>query len=468
MKIIIYGAGKLGSKLAEMLSHKENYVAVVDTNETALEKINQKLDVLTLKANGAKLEIMKQLAVKNADFVIAVTSNDETNILIAMMAKKLGCKKVIARVRSPEYAAQIPFLKDSMDVDFIVNPDLLMAKKIMKYLPQESVIHLEEFAKGFVKMADFKVEKIKGMAGKKLKDLDITGSILIAAILREGKIIVPHGETELIPTDIVYMIGSKESINNYCAAYENKRTKKRVKRILIVGGGKAGFYLADKLATHGSTVKIIERNKQRCIYLAEQLENAIVIHADGTDISILEAENICEMDALITVTGFDEDNLLLALLGKQYGVKKAIAKVSRPSYIPIIEKLGIDVAVNPVLITAANILRFIQGGRIEALSILLDGQAEVVEAIIDKKSKIVDRKLSGLGFPKGIIVGAIVHEGKVIIPNGDSIIRAGDRVVVFCTEAEIATVERLFYKAKGGVLDELWNSYKNTRKSTPL
>ncbi|MCD5414355.1 MAG: Trk system potassium transporter TrkA [Clostridiales bacterium] len=463
MKIIIYGAGKLGSKLAELLSQKENYVAIVDTSETALEKINQKLDVLTLKANGAKLETMNDLAVKSADFVIAVTSSDETNILIATMAKKLGCKKVVARVRNPEYSAQISFIKENMNIDFIVNPDLLMAKKIMKYLPQDNIMHIEEFAKGFVKMADFKVEKIEGMSGKKLKDLNISGSILIAAILREGKVIIPHGDTELISSDIVYMIGSKESINEYCDTYEKKRSKKAIKRVMILGGGKAGFYLADKLSSYRSNVKIIERSKNRCMYLAEQLENAVVIHGDGTDINLLESENVSEMDALITVTGFDEDNLLLALLGKQYGVKKAIAKVSRPSYIPIIERLGIDVAVNPVLITVAEILRFIQGGRIEALSILLDGQAEVVEAIIDKKTKITNRKIADLAFPKGIIIGAIVHEDKVTIPSGESVICEGDRVVVFCTESEIATVEKLFYKSKGGLLDELWRSYKDIR-----
>jgi len=468
MQIIIIGAGKLGYKLAESLSHGNNNIVIIDNDEAALQRVNNNLDVLSFKANGVQLSVLEHLNIKNTDLVIAVTESDETNMLICTLAKKMGAKKVIARVRNPEYSTQVDFVREEMKIDYIANPDLETAKEIFKYLLKGQALHMEEFAKGKVSMLDFKVQNYEGLSGKKLREIKLPESTLIAALHRDGEIIIPHGDTEIFEQDIVYIIGKKESINTFIKLIDKPTDNKKAKKVLILGGGKAGFYLAKKLTNQGVSVKIVERDRDRCRYLAEQLKNTLVIHGDGTDTNLLNEENIADMDALVTLTGYDEENLLLALLSKRYGVNKVIAKVSRPNYIPIIEQLGIDVAINPILITASEILRFIQGGRVVSVSLLLCGQAEVLEIIANENSKVVGRTLNEVSLPQGIIIGSVVRKGKVIIPNGSTIISPGDRMIVFCLESEISQIEKYFYKVKGGLFNELWSSYKGTGKSTSI
>ncbi|TCK92621.1 trk system potassium uptake protein TrkA [Natranaerovirga hydrolytica] len=463
MRVIIVGVGKLGYKLAESLSLENNDVTVIDTETKALEKISDSLDVLTIKGNGIQLQVLEEVKAKNSDLVIAVTSNDETNMLVASMSKKIGCKKVVARIRNPEYANQLEFIKKEMGIDYIVNPELETAKEVAKFVLKGNAIHMEHFASGKVCMVDFRVQNLKNVEGKKIKDLEIPESVIIVAISRNGQIIIPYGETQIESTDTLYVIGKKENIAMFSKMCGALVSKKLVKKALILGGGKAGYYLANKLLKSGVNVKIIERDKDRCEYLAEKLGGALVIYGDGTDITLLNEEGLDEMDSLISVTGFDEENLLLALLAKQQGVDKVIAKVSRPNYIPIIEQLGIDLAVNPSIITASQILRFIQGGKVVSISLLLGGQAEVIEIIADENSQIVEKKLKDLGMPHGIIIGSIVQDGKVIIPNGESVIHSGDRVVVFCLQSQITLLEKFFYKRKGGLVNELWHSIKSVR-----
>lgn len=468
MQIIIVGAGKLGYKLAESLSHENNNVVIIDNNEQAIERVNNNLDVLSIKANGVQLSVLEKLNIKNIDLVIGVTDSDETNMLICTMAKKMGAKRVIARIRNPEYSNQIDFVKEEMQIDYIANPELETAKAIFKYLLKGQALNMEEFAKGKVSMTDFKVQNFENFSGKKLKDLKMPDSSLIVALQRNGQIIIPHGETEILPQDIAYIIGKKESVNIFLKTTDKLGEHKKAKKVLILGGGKAAFYLANKLTNHGVTVKIIERDKDRCKYLAEQLKNTLIIHGDGTDVNLLSEESFEDMDALVTLTGYDEENLLLALLSKRYGVNKVIAKMSRPNYIPIIEQLGIDVAINPIIITANEILRFIQGGRVVSISLLIGGQAEVLEIIANEKSKVVGKSLSEVALPKGIIIGSVVHKGKVTIPNGNTIIYPGDRMIVFCLQSETSHIEKYFYKLRGGLFDELWGSNKGVGKSTSV
>lgn len=468
MYVIIVGAGKLGYQLAESFTQGQNNVAIVDIDDNALLRVSNHIDLLTVKANGLQLTVLDELDVKNADLLISVTSSDETNMLISIMAKKLGCKRVIARIRNPEYGNQMEFAKNKLEIDYIANPELETAKEIAKYLLKGEAIHMEDFARGKVVMADFRINALKNMEGKRLRELDIAKSVLIVAILRDGEMIIPHGDTELISGDIIYVIGEKESISNFSKCCGAPVEKKHVKKAMILGGGKAAFYLARKLIASGVSVKIIERDKERCKYLVEELNNALVIHGDATDQQLLMEENITDMDALILLTGYDEENLLLSLLGKKYGIRKVIPKVSRPNYVPIIEQLGIDVAVNPILITASGILRYIQGGRVVSISMLLGGQAEVLEIIAPNNSKVVGVPLADLGLPKGIIIGAVVNNGKVIIPNGNTIINPGNRMVVFCLQSEVSSLDKFFYRTKGGLLDELQKSFKGLRKSTSI
>jgi len=450
MKIMIVGAGKVGYKLAEVLSNTENSITIVDNNVQALERVNENLDVLVYKANGVQVDALKNLNVESYDLAIAVTDSDETNIIVSSLSKKLGCNKVIARVRDPEYAQQRDFIKSVMEIDYIINPELATAKEIIRYLLSSYSFYTENFADGRIVMVDFNANDLGGFIGKKLKDLKNMDDLLIAAIYRNGSMIIPHGESMIIEDDVLYMIGKKEKINQLAKNNKLSIQEKYVRKVMILGGSKIGYYLAEKLSAMGIFVKIIEQDEERCEYLSDNLNSTLVVCGDCSDINFLEEEDISMMDAVIGVTGFDEENLLLTLMAKQLGVRKVIAKVSKPSYAKIIEKLGVDVALNPVDITASEILKFIRGGRAASVSFLLGGQAEVTEVIADESMGIVGKKIAEMRLPKGIIIGAIAHKDKVIIPKGDMVIHTGDRFVVFCHSSEMHVLETIFKVKKGG------------------
>jgi len=468
MEIIIVGAGKLGYKLAEAFAIEDNNVVMVDIKSSALDRADSQLDVLTVKGNGAQLSLLSSLKAGSKDLLVAVTSSDEANILIASTAKRLGCKKVAARVRNPEYSNQIDFVKKEMNIDYIANPEQETAKEISKYLIKGKALHMEDFAEGRVVMTEFRAKNLPLAKNTVLKDLDLPSQMLIAAIQRDGGIIIPHGDTIIKESDLVYIIGEKKTVNNYCIECGKPSIKRGAKKVMILGGGKAGYYLAKNLIKSGVQVKIVERSEERCRYLAEELPAALIIHGDGTDNHLLREENIGETDALVSLTGYDEENLLVALLAKKHGVEKVIAKVSRPNYVPIIEQLGIDVAINPVLIIASEILRYTQGGRVAALSLLLGGEAEVIEIITQENSSIVGKPLKALNLPKGLIVGAVVKNGDVIIPDGNTVIGPDQRLIIFILQSEVKILKKLFYKTRGGIFGELWDNYKGLRDPSSI
>ncbi|MDI9413638.1 MAG: Trk system potassium transporter TrkA [Bacillota bacterium] len=466
MEIVIVGAGKLGYKLAETLLGQDNNITVVDIEEGPLLKVASRLDVLTVRGNGVQLQVLDGLDMTKTDLVVAVTSSDETNVTICLMAKRLGCNKVVARVRNPDYVNQIDFFKESLDIDFITNPELDTAFDISRYILRGYTAHMESFAGGKVGLFDVPMQCLPALIGKKLSELDVFDQILVAAIYRNGQVIVPSGQTKLEENDVLYLIGQRENVTSFTKGLSLIGERQTARKVMIIGGGRAGYYLANRLLTNGLQVKVIEQNEERCNYLAENLKGALIIWGDGTDLDLLQEENLSGMDALISLTGNDEENLMLALLGKQQDVGKVVAKVSRSNFVPIIEKLGIDRAVNPVLISAGEIARFIQGGQIASLSILFGGQAEVVEIIVPQNAPIIGVELIKAKIPSGLIVGAIVRNGKVFIPKGNSIIEADDRVIVFCLQDEIASLQRLFYPQKRGIWRELWAGSKGSGKSS--
>jgi len=307
-----------------------------------------------------------------------------------------------------------------------------------------------DYAFGKVSLVNFNIKNLSEFVNKSISELNNIDGLLIVAISRNGDIIIPHGGTVLEENDIIYVIGQKDKIEIIAKKLKASVDKKLVKRVMILGGGKIGYYLAESLTQKGISVKIIESDLDRCKVLADKLnDKALVIHGDGTDIDLLEEEDLAEMDAFIGVTGYDEENLFMSLRAKQLDIGKVIAKISRQSYVHIIEKLGIDMAINPVNITASEILKFIRGGRVVSVSLLLDGQAEVTEIIASANLKILNRPIKSFNLPKGIIIGAIVHKGKVIIPKGDSKIQAGDRIVVFSLLSEVPALETFFHLKEG-------------------
>lgn len=457
MKVLIVGAGKFGYKAAESLMNCNIEVTLVDSCASVVNRMNDHLDVLAVHANGMQVSILKELGISDYDLLIASTSNDETNTLICMMAKKLGCKKTIARIRNPENLTQIDFIKNQFDIDHIVSPDLAIAREISRYILKNYNFYSGDFAKGKVQMQEFHVHHFHGFVNKRIMDLSNMEDLLIVAIKRNGKIIIPDGTTVILEEDILFIIGNSEKIDLWEKSFGLIRKKKQIKNVMIFGGGKVGYYIAKQLLQDNINVTIIEQNQERCIYLTERLGKAIIINGDGTDINLLEEENLANMDAFIGATNVDEQNILMTLMAKQNGVKKGIAKVSRPNYGQIIDRLDIDVALNPIYISASDILKFIRGGRVVSVFLLLGGQAEVTEVIIEEELKIVGKKIKELHLEKGIIIGAIVRKEEVIIPNGDTVICANDRLIIFCLTSNVNALNIFFKPGKGVRLHELFN-----------
>ncbi|NLD20124.1 MAG: Trk system potassium transporter TrkA [Clostridiales bacterium] len=448
MKVVIVGAGKLGMKVAKALLGGDHAVAIIDTNEEWLQKINSILDVMTINGNAKETRILRRMNIASYDFLIATTGNDEANIVISSLAKKLGCSKVIARVRDPEHMQQITFIKDAFDIDHIVNPDLGITLEIYKYLAEKYTLSNGIFSSGNASLIEFRVEKYPELIGLCMKEVTkVLPNMLVVGISRNGKVIIPHGDTVINNDDSLYVIGEKGPILDLNTKVHVRGKYTDLQKVMIIGGGKTGFYLAEKLSEFGAAVKIIEKSKERCHYLSTHLEDVMILHGDATDLNLLEEENLDMMDAVVTATGFDEDNLLLALTAKQHGIEDVIAKVSRTSYAEIISSMGVDMALNPLDITTSNIMRFVQGSKKVLSSQLIQGQAEIMEIIATPHMKILDTPLCELHLPKSIIIAAIHRGSQVIIPNGDTEILEDDKVILLSLLSDLSETERLLKDA---------------------
>ena len=445
MKVAIVGAGKLGVKVATALLGGDHYITVIDKNEAVLNRISQQMDVMTVAGHGKNIKLLENCGINSFDFLLASTDSDEKNIIIASFAKKLGCSKVIARVRDPEHMKQIDFIKETMNIDHIVNPDLSITMEIYKYLVEKYTLTNGIFSSGKVAMVQFNVKKYRKLSGLSMIEVrKVLPNMLIVAISRNGKIIIPHGQTIIEDNDTIYLIGEKSEIHEFHQKVHEKGKYTNLQKVMIVGGGKTGFYLADKLSEFGIAVKVIEKSKERCYYLSTHLDDVMILHGDATDTALLEEENIDEMDAFVTATGFDEENLLLALMAKQRGIEDVISKVSRQSYKNLIEKMGIDMALNPLDIITSTILRYVQGSKRIISSLLIQGQAEIMEIIASDEMKLTNVTLSELDLPDGVLIAAIHRGNRVIIPDGNTVILPDDKVTIFCLLSDIAEVESLF------------------------
>ncbi|MEG0829967.1 MAG: Trk system potassium transporter TrkA [Anaerovoracaceae bacterium] len=444
MNIVIVGAGKLGQKVTDALLGGDHSITIIDIDEDILEKLSSQMDIMTVNANGKETKVLKRIDIAAYDYLVAVTGSDEENIVIASFAKKLGCPKVIARVRDPEHMEQLAFIRDTMDIDYIVNPDLAITVEIYKYLAEKYTLSNGIYSSGKVSLLEFGAKKTPSLVGLEISQISsILDNMLVVALSRNGKIIIPHGDTVIHETDGVYIVGEKGPILALNDQVHEKGKYTDLQKVMIVGGGKTGLYLARKLVDFGAAVKIIEINKERCHYLSTHLEGVMILHGDATDLSLLEEENLDEMDAVVTTTGFDEENLLLALMAKRHGIEDVIAKVSRKSYSELIESMGIDMALNPLDITASNILRFVQGSKRVLSSLLIQGQAEIMEVVASRNMKLLNKPLLELDLPEGAIIAAIHRGLEVIIPTGETIIKENDRVLIFGLLTELPSIEKL-------------------------
>ena len=453
MKIAVVGAGKLGMKVVNALVGGNHSITVIDKNEAILNKISQQYDVLVACGNAKQISLLKRESIHTFDFLIACTDSDEKNIVIASFAKKLGCTKVIARVRDPEHMNQMDFIKETMNIDHIVNPDLGITLEIYKYLVEKYTLTNGIFSSGKVSLVQFKAKRLPRLIDLSMVEVSkVLPNMLVIALSRNGKIIIPHGQTTIEAGDTVYLIGEKNQIAELHRKVYEKGKYTDLQKVMIAGGGKTGYYLADKLSEFGVSVKLIEKSKERCYYLSTHLDDVMVLHGDATDSVLLEEENLDEMDAFVAATGLDEENLLLALIAKQRNIEDVIAKVSRQSYKDLIERMGVDMVLNPLDIVASNILRYIQGSKRIISYLLIQGQAEIMEIIASEDMKLANTPLKHVKLPDGVLVAAIHRGPKVIIPNGDTEILADDKVTIFCLLSDIGELEKLMTTKRGFLL----------------
>ena len=451
MKVAIVGAGKLGIKITEALLGGDYSVTIIDKNENLLQKLGSQMDLMTVNGNAKQISLLESIGIETYDYLISATNSDEKNIVICSFAKKLGCKKVIARVRDPEHMNQLDFIKDTMDIDYIVNPDLSITIEIYKFLVEKYTLSNGIFSSGKISLIEFSLDKMPEFIDKQIDEVEnILGNMLVVAISRNGKVIIPKKDCVINKEDSLYVVGEKTPIMKLNSHVHQKGKYTNLQKVMIIGGGKTGLYLAQKLSEFGISVKIIEKDKARCQYLSAHLDDVLILHGDATDINLLEEENIDEMDAVVTATGFDEENLLLALMAKKHGIEDVVAKISRESYSSLIESMGIDMALNPLDITASHVLRFIQGSKRVISSQLIQGQAEVIEIIADVHMKLIHKPIHHLCLPDGVIIAAIHRGTDVIIPTDDTEIEKNDRVIILFLLSAIPDLEKLLRSGKPG------------------
>jgi trk system potassium uptake protein TrkA len=443
LKIIIIGAGKVGCQIAKTLSSENHDVTLIEKNEEKRQITQNNLDVLTILGNGANVRTLEEAGIKQANMLIAVTNSDEVNILSCMSAKQFGVPKKIARIRNPEYLYTNILSREKLGIDFTINPERATAKEIVKLLKSPiNVAQIQSFAGGRVQLLEIRIEEDFPFINQQLKAITFKYPILVAAISRNDKIIIPNGEEKIIAGDNLYILIKKEYFLELNEIFNQKPLS--VQNVMILGGSRIGIQTALILAKLGFNTKLIERDKEKCEKIAESLPHTLVINGDGTNIDLLKSEGIETTDGFAAVTGYDEDNLLVSLLAKHLGTKKVIAKVDRMNYIPILEKIGVDAVVNPRMTTASAILRFIRRGKIISLTLLKEGEAEVIELIIHPNSKIINKPLKKANLPKNTIIGAIVRQDKVIIPHGDDSLQAEDKVIIFALSSDIKKIEKIF------------------------
>lgn len=437
MKIVIIGDGRVGHKLAVQLSEEEYDITLIDQNQGRLKDSLDELDIFCITGNGADAEIQKQAGVSKADLVIACASTDEMNMLSCLLAKRLGAKHTIARVRNPMYYRQIDMLKEDLRLSVAVNPDLTTANAIKRMLLFPEADKVETFMRGRVELVESLVRDCSPLIGLSLAEIYQKYKIkILACAARSGKeVYIPDGSFVLQAGDRLHVAAAHQDIKNFFKAVG--QTNAKVKNVLICGGGRLCIYLATQLLQAGMQVKIIEKNEERCEDLSDRFPRATIIHGDATDHELLLEEGIRSADAFVAITNMDEENIIMSLYAKSQGVSKIIAKVNEDSRAQMVEGLGIDSLVSTKSATADTIVNYVRArmnsyshANVETITQLANGRVEALEFVIKKECSFVNIPLKELQTKKDYLIACIGRGRKVIIPNGDDHIEVGDNVVV--------------------------------------
>ena len=446
MKIIIVGAGEVGFHIASHLTLENKEVVVIDKNADAIRRVSDHLDVQVVQGSGSSPVILEEAGIRNAEVILAVTDSDEANLVACLVANMLSpSTQKLARVRNGDFDQYHDhFRENAPHIDTIINPEIEVVKTIESLMSVPGAADVGELADGRIKFIGIYLGKNSRLAGVKLAEIPskITKTrLLIAAVVREEELIIPGGDDYLMPGDLVYFISEEDKLQETLAVFD--KYDQPLKRALIIGGGDIGFRLAKSLEGNSIYCKIIESNPDRCAEIAEGLNRTVVLCGDGSDQVLLAEENIQDIEAVITLTNNEETNILASLLAKRMGAKKSIAKISKFSYFPLMKAIGIEKVVSTRLSAINTILRHIRRGKVLSDLSIKGEQAEIMEALALERSKIVNIPLKQISFPKGAIVAGIIRKDDIIIPTGDSVIRPGNRVIIFARRRAIPKVEKL-------------------------
>ena len=446
MRVLVVGAGEVGFHLAKRLSEESQDVVLIESDPERAEFAQQHLDVLTLQGNGASLSVLKQAGIDSCSMMLAVTSRDEVNLIACLAAKRSGVRYTTARISNPDYYETGSVLsREHMGIDLMINPERECAWETFQILQSAAATDVAQFADGRVQLLGLQVKEGAKVAGKSLAQLAREMSdhhYITAAIVRDGITTIPDGDSVIQEGDHLYMLAPTSEVRDIppLAGYEAYH----LKRVMIAGGSAEGEYLARILEDHGVEVTILDHDRRRCLELAEALPRALVLHADATDLELLEMEGVAGIDGYVSATGNDETNLLSSLLAKTVGARKVVSLVHKFEYLPLVPRVGVDASVSPRMAAVNAILRYVRRGRVMAVASLAGIDAEAIEFRVEGDSAVAGRRLRDLHLPANAVVGTLVRGEEVIVPRGDDEILAGDEVIIFAMPDAIPEIEALF------------------------
>jgi trk system potassium uptake protein len=445
MRIVIAGAGEVGTHLAKMLSQSEHEIILIDSEGERLRPIDASIDVLTYEGSATSLNLLREALKKNTELFIAVAHSEDTNVSAAVLAKKLGARKVIARIDNMEYLERgnEEFFKD-MGIDNLIYPELIAAKEVISLLKETGTTEFMDFAGGKLSLYVQKLEKGAPVLNRSLEEVANTlGSIQYraVAIKRHERTIIPRGKEEFKDGDLAYVVSTREGIQEMMK-FSGKRNIE-ARSIMILGGSRIGRHVALNLQ-HDCQVKLVEIDHEKCQTLAETLEETLIINGDGRNGDLLAEEGLMHMDAFVAVTGNSETNILSCLLAKKIGVMRTIAEVENMEYINLAENSGIDTIINKKIATASRIFRHTMNPNVTQVKMMTGTDAEVLEFFVSEGARITDGPLRLINFPKDAIVGGGIRDEQAFIATGDTHIKFGDKVVVFALPSAFDKLNKFF------------------------
>jgi trk system potassium uptake protein TrkA len=446
MNVIIVGAGEVGLHIAERLSKEGHEVTVIEKSREKEQHLRARLNALVVHGSGANAEVLERAGIADADLFIAVTDQDEVNLIACLLAHECGTRKIVARIKSLEYTtAEWARNARGLGIDLLINPQNVVAEELYRIVSYTDASEAAEFADGRVVFLGYAIGRSSPLAGVTLKELAGVRGIyrmVVTAIARKHETLIPRGEDVIQEGDIVYFVCQTRDLPavNYLFEFEKRPSK----RVFVLGGGHVGQALARKLVALGLKVKLIEADPELCQQLAEELDEVTVLNTDATDVGTLRHEGIEDCDAYVAVTPNEETNILGSLLAKSYGAKRAIALVDRHEFIALAPSLGVDACVSARLCTASAVLKYVRPSGVASLATVEHSDAEVLEFVVPAASPIVGKTLKEIDVPIGAIIGVIVRGEQVVIPGGEDHLAPGDHVIVFALPEAIAPVERFF------------------------